>query len=128
MTTLGRGQRLNPYPGLNQVLTPILAGFPSSDATPYSWTLDVDAVDWSGDLMDNTLSLAMNDENNQYSYVYWYGSDVTSTAPKLTIQYSVPEPSTLVLLAAGAIALAAYAWRRKQAHVKYFLDLLPGKK
>jgi hypothetical protein len=36
-----------------------------------------------------------------------------SFGPTLTITYSVPEPSTLVILATGLLGLLAYAWRKQ---------------
>jgi len=78
--------------GVNEILTPIHPGpFPSADLTPYDWTIDVNAVDWSADLADDTFSLVMRNENgNQgiYSYVYWHGSDASPAPPQLTIRYS----------------------------------------
>ena len=38
----------------------------------------------------------------------------TSTAEQLVVT-AVPEPSTLALLAAGAVGLLAYGWRRRRA-------------
>ena len=43
------------------------------------------------------------------------GGDGTDASVNITLTYSVPEPSSLVLLlGCGAISLAAYAWRRQR--------------
>jgi len=76
-----------------------------------SWSLNIDAVDWSTDLVDNVLSLAFHNETipmyhpNSYIYnwVFLYGSD-TFQRPTLIINY-IPEPATLFLLVLGAVML-----------------------
>jgi hypothetical protein len=93
------------YAGLpDQVLTPVMTGFPSDSATPYTWQLDVSAFDPSVDLRDKTLSLAMRDVGATYSYVYWYTA-TSSYAPQLSVTFQqeppAPEPASLSWLALG---------------------------
>ncbi|RMH04554.1 MAG: hypothetical protein D6702_02885 [Planctomycetota bacterium] len=101
----------DPHPGLNEVLTPLHTGpFPSADLVPYTWDLDVNAANWSVDLLDDTLSLAMrNEAGNQgrYSYVYWYGSDPGIAPPQLEVTYTGGGPFLRVanLVAGGAASL-----------------------
>lgn len=94
----------DPHPGLDEVLTPIHTGFPAGDLIPYDWDLDVDAADWSVDLLDDVLSLGMRNEKQEYSYVYWHGADANPAPPILTVNY-IPEPATLGLLAVGLVAV-----------------------
>ena len=114
---------MDPHPGLNEVLTPLATDFPAANAVPVSWTLDVDAVDWSADLLDDTLSLAMRNEKLAYSYVYFHGSDSAFSAPTLTAEFTteftqgesvaaVPEPMTMMSL----LALAPLVALRRRRH------------
>ncbi|GAA5214648.1 hypothetical protein ACFSJ3_05355 [Corallincola platygyrae] len=95
------------HPGLNEQLTTAQTGFPGGDYIAYDWILDIDAFDWLADLSDDTLSLAMRNEKESYSYVYWHGSDNQMWAPTLTINYTsdVPAPAPLALLALGILGL-----------------------
>ena len=81
-----RGQT-DPHPGLDEQLTDIHSGFPAGDLVPWDWEIDVNAVDWSTDLADDTLSILMRNEKTEYSYVYWYGSDVSPAPPVLTVVF-----------------------------------------
>jgi len=78
----------NPHPGMAEVLTPIHTGFPSGNLVPWEWELDVEAVNWEGDLGDDVLSLGMRNEKLSYSYVYWHGSDQNPAPPKLLVTFS----------------------------------------
>jgi len=87
----------NTFIELNERLSP-----PQMNYT--SWSLNVNAVDWTSDLLDDRLSLALTNETvpvfhpNSYIYnwVFLYGSD-TSARPRLTVAY-VPEPAGLFIL------------------------------
>lgn len=79
------------HPGLNEALTPVTTGFPGADLVPVVWNLDVNAVSWSGDLADDTLTLALRNEAgavSRYSYVYFYGSDSSPAPPELEVTYT----------------------------------------
>ncbi|MBL7008785.1 MAG: DNRLRE domain-containing protein [Planctomycetes bacterium] len=104
-----RSNSADPHPGLNEVLTPVHAGaFPVADLVPYVWDLDVNAASWSGDLLDDTLSLAMRNvagNAGRYSYVYWYGSDASPAPPELEVTYGGGGPVLRVSnLVAGGVA------------------------
>lgn len=102
--------------GLGEVLSTNNTSFPTGDNIPYSWSINVSAHDWSVDLLDNFICLAMNQTNPGYNYVYWHGSDNPSYAPKLTIEYTtspVPEPSTIFLFGIGLLSLAGTGIKRK---------------
>ena len=77
----------DPYPGLDEVLTDDLFGFPGGDLIPVEIPLDAGAFDWSIDLADDTLTLAIHNENDFYSYVYFYGAQGAEPAPHLDITY-----------------------------------------
>ena len=49
--------------------------------------------------------------NGDVPYAYW---DNSGTLTATFDVYSTPEPSTIVLLGMGAVALAGYAWRRRR--------------
>jgi len=77
----------DPHPGLNEVLTPEHTTFPDTDLAPHTWPLDVNAADWTMDLLDNVLSLGMRNEKSDYSYIYWYGSDSSPAPPVLRVTF-----------------------------------------
>ena len=86
---------------------------------PYVFSLDVSAVNWADDLLDNNLSLVVwLIQTSGYEYAYWYGYDAGADAPKLDITYSVsastPLPAALPLFASGLGALGLLGWRRKR--------------
>ena len=66
----------------------------------------------------NTVELVV--QQNSVSADPWWGDiscrvAVASTTPGLTVNAStVPEPSTLALLATGLLGLLAYAWRKRK--------------
>jgi len=76
-----------------------------------SWSLDVDAVGWASDLIDDRLSLALSNETVPvfhpnsfiYNWVFLYGSD-TTLRPTLTVSY-VPEPASMALLLFGGFVM-----------------------
>ncbi len=103
------------HPGINESISDIYSGFPSTSNTSFEWVLDPLAFDWAADIQDNLLSLAMHNELNSYNYVYWHGSDNQLYAPKITIEYSIesiPEPAFFSLLGLGLIGLG-YVRNRK---------------
>jgi len=108
------------WAGLNESLTGNISGFPSGSGTPFTWNLNVNAVNWATDLADDIFSLVMRNEKSTYSYVYWHGSDNQNLAPKLDIQYSmgaVPEPASLAMWGlAGSLGLVI-ARRRKRTMI-----------
>lgn len=77
----------NTFIDLNQRLSPAQLSYTS-------WPLDVAAVDWTSDLIDDRLTLALVNETvpafhpNSYIYnwVFLYGSD-TAARPRLTVSY-----------------------------------------
>jgi hypothetical protein len=81
----------DPYPGIVEQLTPSpLTGFPSAALVPVDFVLDSGAANWTADLLDDKLSLALRNENGNigvYSYVYFHGSDVTPAPPELIVDY-----------------------------------------
>jgi hypothetical protein len=105
----------------DEVLTPIQSGFTGGQHVPYTFSLDVGAVNWTLDLLDDRLSLVLDQNTAETAVVYFYGSDPVSPTgdsnstgtvydyvPRLSIEYSViPEPSTASLLAIGLVGLAA---------------------
>lgn len=116
--TWARGQN-DPYPGLNEVLTPTHSGFPSGNLISWDWDLDVNAANWSVDLVDNVLSLGMHNLNTVYSAVYWYGSDTLPAPPRLEIEYtsfvlaatgSCPGPMSFTTTNGTAGGTVAFTW------------------
>jgi len=96
------------HPGLQEPLTDIHISFPLADRAPYDWSLDVEAADWSADLLDDTLTLVMSNVNTSYSYVNWYGSNPSGAPPTLTVEFrTVPEPATLILAIVAICSVAA---------------------
>lgn len=100
------------HPGLQQALSAEQSGFPASSMVPVEWDLNVAAVNWTADLNDNTLSLAMRNEAGQqgrYSYVYFHGADTVPAPPELYIEYadsftlqaSGPCPGRITVTASG---------------------------
>jgi len=86
-----RSNPADPHPGLNEVLTGIYTGFPSADLVPVDFILDVTAANWSVDLADDTLSLALRNMAGlvgRYSYVYFYGADAAPAPPELIVEYT----------------------------------------
>lgn len=104
---------------LDETLTAVDPGpFPGIAGTPYSFGLDVNAVNWAADLLDDTLSLVMRNQNTDYSYMYWFGSDQGNFRPTLSIEYqtsSVPLPAGLPLMLGGLAVLGLVRRRNKQA-------------
>ncbi|MHC4575620.1 MAG: DNRLRE domain-containing protein, partial [Planctomycetota bacterium] len=124
-----RASTVDPHPGLDQVLTPAHTSFPDTPLAPYTWSLDVNAADWTLDLLDNVLSLGMRNENETYSYVYWCGSDPSPAPPELTVTFIVP-PNTLVLTAqdTDSINTLGQNWNdnRLRAYYKVDIDHIDG--
>lgn len=113
----------------DQALTALDSGpFSGTRGTPYDFVLDVGAVDWSGDLTDDLLSLIVSQEQTSGShYMYWFGSDCVADGgdansggdfcdyrPELTIEYSllngpvdrIPAPLPLAVMGLGLLGLA----------------------
>ena len=119
------------FPGtLDEALTGVDSGpFPSARHAAYTFSLNAGAVDWSADLLDDTLSLVLHNDK-EASRMYWFGSDpvsatgnanssgdVTAYIPKLSVTYevaAVPLPATLPLAGSAAFALFAIGRRRKK--------------
>jgi len=101
-------------------VSPTYTSFPSGNFSPHSWNLDVMSHDWTIDLADNFITLAMNQTYAaSLRYVYWHGSDFSNYAPRLEIQYSVvPIPPTLYLFGTGLLGLVGMA-RRTRAQPRH---------
>ncbi|MHC4617724.1 MAG: hypothetical protein ACYTEQ_08210 [Planctomycetota bacterium] len=119
-----RASTIDPHPGLDQVLTPGHTSFPDTPLAPYTWSLDVNAAEWTLDLLDNVLSLGMRNENDTYSYVYWYGSDPSPVPPQLTLTFTVPA-NTVVLPAqdTDSINTLGQNWNDNRLRAYYDLTL-----
>lgn len=104
-----------------EALTPIDFGsFPSVSGTPYTFSLDVSAVNWATDYTDDTLSLVLDESSpTNRDYMYWYGI-AGSFTPKLSVTYTIPETTTLTLATLGLFLFAPRRkwWGRKR--VKLF--------
>lgn len=111
--------------GRNEYLTPIDAGpFPSTRHTPYSFTLDVGAVNWAADLADNYLTLVLDEvAQTENDMMFFFGSspvtpsgdsltpgNVYDYAPTLTVQF-IPEPASALLATSAVIGLATFRRR-----------------
>jgi hypothetical protein len=97
--------------------------------TPHKWSLDVNAADWTLDLLDNALSLGMRNENDTYSYVYWYGSDPLPAPPLLRVTFTLTA-NTVVLAAqdTDSINTLGQNWNDNmlRAYYKVEIDHLDG--
>lgn len=82
-----RGQTDN-HPGVAEALTGLISTFNSGAQAANDFALNVAAASWTGDLLDDTLSLALRNEALTYSYVYFYGSDVSPAPPELIVTYT----------------------------------------
>jgi hypothetical protein len=75
-----------------------------------------------GEWGDFTISIASNDyingdtinEGDVIGIMFWLEASNGDGAADNARFYSTPEPSTLVLLAAGLIGMVAYAWRKRK--------------
>lgn len=95
------------HPGVDEPLTGIYTGFPTANLVPVDFLLDVNAADWSTDLLDDQLSLVLRNEAGsvgRYSYVYFYGSDASPAPPELIIEYSDGPQLILSNLIGGQMA------------------------
>jgi len=95
------------HPGLNEALTGIYTGFPVADLVPVDFVLNVNAVNWTADLLDDKLSLALRNEAghvSRYSYVYFYGSDAAPAPPELIVEYTSGPSLTITNLIGGSVA------------------------
>ena len=81
----------NAHPGLGAALTPAINAFNTGSQAANDFVLDVGAANWTTDLVDDKLSLALRNENGNisvYSYVYFHGSDVSPAPPELIVDYT----------------------------------------
>ena len=62
----------------------------------YDFVLDVDAHDWSVDLLDNEICIGLRNGVSYYSYVYFFGAygEPIGLPPELTIETSTSSPVT----------------------------------
>ena len=117
----------------DEALTPVDTGpFPATRHDPYAFSLNVGAVNWSGDLVDNQLSLVL--VQNQISGIhrmYFFGpAGVTATgdansrgsvfdfAPRLDVEFqtaAVPIPASLPLFLTAVAGMGVLAGRRRRA-------------
>ena len=77
----------------------------------YKLELNPNNINWAGELQDNYLSIQIKPEGmegREYDVTNYF----TFYDPKLTLTYSVPEPSALSLLAVGLGGLAMMRRRR----------------
>lgn len=119
----------DPHPGLNEALTGIHTGFPSTDLTPVDFVLNVGAVNWAADLADDTLTLLLRNEAGhlgRYSYVYFYGSDASPAPPELIIEYTSGPTLTIANLTGGAVASFTVSNATPNANVGVALSRVGG--
>jgi hypothetical protein len=69
----------------------------NSYVNSYDFTLNVGAHNWAEDLQDNRICLALKNDVNYYSYVYFYGAygSPTGPPPQLIINTLSPVPPNL---------------------------------
>jgi hypothetical protein len=89
---------------LKNTHTPLNTHFTGSAVTWFNAAVDAVTAGWA----DANLVWVMNPVNLKYK---GRGSQAQSLLYETTIIQDVPEPSTLVLLGAGALSLLACAWR-----------------
>ena len=77
----------------------------------YKLELNPNNINWAGELQDNYLSIQIKPEGIE-GIDYDVTNYFTFYNPKLTLTYSVPEPSALSLLAVGLGGLAVIRRRR----------------
>lgn len=118
------------HPGLAEQLTlPDSGPFPSGDLVPVNFSLDVSAADWSQDLADDALSLALHNENAAlgiYSYVYFYNSNPTPAPPTLTVRYTTGPHLKLDNFVAGANAVVSMSSFTPNGQAALLLSGTPG--
>lgn len=118
------------HPGLNEILTtPNPGPFPSADLVPVDWTLDVTAADWSQDLLDDSLSLALHNTNDVaqiYSYVYFYNAAPTPAPPTLTVCYTTGPHLQADNFIAGQNAIVSLSTFSANGQAALLLAATPG--
>ena len=68
--------------------------------------------DWTGVSLSGQFAQVMNDLPYAYHYAYHWDTSHLYTLGEVRL---VPEPSALVLLSIGAVAIAVCTWRRYRA-------------
>ena len=119
------------------------SSFPDGDKESFFWLLNNTTHDWSTDLIDDTLTLALDVVEQDYRFVYFYGSGTTDSsihaydpagtyAPVLHIDYEtaahpVSEPITILLLGTGIAGLAGTRIRtkRKRDYLRFKVKRTP---
>ena len=99
---------LGGYNGIDHAV--VITGFTDDPSAPGGGYWDIKnswGADWNGDGLSDGYGFVSYYTMQLDDYVYGIGGTVYTV--------DVPEPSTLALLAVGAISLVAYAWRRRGA-------------
>jgi len=96
------------HPGVNQLMTGQVTGFPTGDLVPVDIVLNPSIVNWSLDLADDAMTLIVRDVAGQIgrvSNVHFYGKDPLGAPPELIVTYSNKVGLMVVNLRHNVIAI-----------------------